>query len=201
MRLLCQCRVRTGRGLLRQHCDESHHQGGQASDQVCTRTPNRRRRQHRTSRLEDTQVSGIVGHDAAADTSLAPLPGRARHTHSGIEGCWHRLGSLWALRVSGRSEGLEQCPVGFAGVEQGSDSVVVEVDESEGGAFDAFDEVVGCFGGGGLVTRAACQLEIWVRQFQMVRPSRLISSGMLGSWRSVASWATVAAPTLAQGIS
>ena len=95
MRLLCQCRVpRTGRGLIRQHCDESHHQGGQASNQVCTRTPNRRRRQHRTAHLEDTQVSGIVGHDAAADTSLAPLPGRARHTHSGIEGCWHRLGSL-----------------------------------------------------------------------------------------------------------
>ena len=50
-----------------------------------------------------------------------------------------------ALRVSGRSEGVEQCPVGFAGVEQGSDSVVVEVGEPEGGAFDAFDQVVGCY--------------------------------------------------------
>ena len=50
-----------------------------------------------------------------------------------------------ALRVSGRSEGLEQCPVRFAGVEQGSDSVVVEVGEPEGGAFDAFDQVVGAY--------------------------------------------------------
>ena len=74
------------RGLLRQHCDESHHQGGQASDQVCTRTPNRRRRQHRTARFKDTQVSGEMSHDAAADTSQAPLPGRARHTHSGERG-------------------------------------------------------------------------------------------------------------------
>ncbi|MDE0161785.1 MAG: hypothetical protein OXL98_08600, partial [Acidimicrobiaceae bacterium] len=32
-----------------------------------------------------------------------------------------------ALRVSGRSEGVEQRPVGSAGVEQGSDSVVGEV--------------------------------------------------------------------------
>ena len=54
---------------------------------------------------------------------------------------------------------------------------------------------------GALVTRAACQLEIWVLQVAMVRPSRLISSGMPGSWRSAASWATVAAPTLAQGMS
>ena len=56
--------------------------------------------------------------------------------------------ALWrlpALRVSGRSEGVEECPVGFAGVEQGSDSVVVEVGEPEGGAFDAFDQVVGAY--------------------------------------------------------
>ena len=52
-----------------------------------------------------------------------------------------------ALRVLGRSEGFEERPVGFAGIEQGSDAVVVEVGESEGGAFDAFDEVVGCLGG------------------------------------------------------
>ena len=52
-----------------------------------------------------------------------------------------------ALRVSGRSEGVEEGPVGFAGVEQGPDSVVGEVGEPEGGAFDAFDQVVGCFGG------------------------------------------------------
>ena len=50
-----------------------------------------------------------------------------------------------ALRVSGRSEGVEEGPVGFAGVEQGSDSVVVEVGEPEGGAFDAFDQVVGSY--------------------------------------------------------
>ena len=47
-------------------------------------------------------------------------------------------GTLPALRVSGRSEGVEQRPVGFPGVEQGSDAVVVEVGEPERGAFDAF---------------------------------------------------------------
>ena len=36
-----------------------------------------------------------------------------------------------ALRELGRSEGFEQCPVRFAGVEQGSDAVVVEVGEPE----------------------------------------------------------------------
>ena len=58
---------------------------------------------------------------------------------------WRLVGGLGALRVSGWSEGVEEGPVGFAGVEQGSDAVVVEVGESEGGAFDAFDEVVGCY--------------------------------------------------------
>ena len=52
-----------------------------------------------------------------------------------------------ALRVSGRSEGVEQRPVGFACVEQDSDAVVVEVGEPERGAFDAFGEVVGGLGG------------------------------------------------------
>ena len=105
-----------------------------------------------------------------------------------------------ALRVSGRSEGVEEGPVGFAGVEQGPDSVVGEVGEPEGGAFDAFDQVVGA-SVGALVTLAACQLEIWCLQFQMVRPSRLISGGMAGSWRSWASWLTVAAPRLASSMS
>ncbi len=49
-----------------------------------------------------------------------------------------------ALRVSGWSEGVEEGPVGFPGVQQGSDPVVVEVGEPERGAFD---ESVGCFGG------------------------------------------------------
>ena len=48
---------------------------------------------------------------------------------------------------------------------------------------------------GALVTLAACQLEIWVRQAVMVRPSRLISSGWPGSWRSAASWFTVSMPS------
>ena len=51
--------------------------------------------------------------------------------------------TLGALRVSGRGEGVEQRPVGFACVEECADSVVGEVGESERGAFDAFDEVVG----------------------------------------------------------
>ena len=108
---------------MRQHCDESHHQGAQASDQVCTRTPNRRRRQHRTARFEDTQVSGEMSHDAAADTSLAPLPGRARHTHSEMKGCWRRLGSL--------------CHEDAAGFE------VAWVGEAVGGAPEDLEQVVG----------------------------------------------------------
>ena len=45
------------------------------------------------------------------------------------------------------SDGGEEVPVGFAGVEEGSDSVVGEVAEPEGCSFDAFDEVVERFGG------------------------------------------------------
>ena len=104
-----------------------------------------------------------------------------------------------ALRISGGSEGVEQRPVGSAGIQQGSDPVVGEVGEPERGAFDPLHQVAASVAA--LVTRAACQLEIWVRQRQMVRPSRLISGGMAGSWRSVASWATVAAPTLASSMS
>ena len=52
-----------------------------------------------------------------------------------------------AHRISGGSEGVEEGPVGFAGVEQGSDPVVVEVGEPEGDAFDPFDQVVGGLGG------------------------------------------------------
>ena len=57
-----------------------------------------------------------------------------------------------ALRVSGRSEGVEEGPVGFADIQQGSDPVVGEVGESEGDAFDAFEALmsslwhVGCRG-------------------------------------------------------
>ena len=43
-----------------------------------------------------------------------------------------------ALRVSGRSEGVEEDPVGFAGVEQGSDPVVGEVGEPERGLSDSW---------------------------------------------------------------
>ena len=38
-------------------------------------------------------------------------------------------------------QGVEEGPVGFAGVEQGSDPVVVEVGEPEGGAFDTFGQI------------------------------------------------------------
>ena len=44
-----------------------------------------------------------------------------------------------ALRVSGWSEGVEQRPIGFPGVAEGSDSVVGEVGEPERGAFDALN--------------------------------------------------------------
>ncbi len=58
-------------------------------------------------------------------------------------GNYSEISTYVALRVSGRSEGVEQRPVGFACVEQDSDAVVVEVGEPEGGAFDVFGEVVG----------------------------------------------------------
>ena len=41
-----------------------------------------------------------------------------------------------------------------------------------------------------LVTRATCQLVIWVLQRDSVRPSRLTSGARSGSWRSSASWVT-----------
>ena len=53
------------------------------------------------------------------------------------------MATILALRVSGRGEGVEQCPVGLAGIEQRPDSVVGEVGEPERGPFDAFDEIVG----------------------------------------------------------
>ena len=48
--------------------------------------------------------------------------------------------SMSALRVSGRSEGVEQRPVGLAGIQQCPDPVVGEVGEPERGPFDPFDE-------------------------------------------------------------
>ena len=41
---------------------------------------------------------------------------------------------------------VEEGPVGFSCVEESADSVVVEVSSPEGGAFDAFDQVVDGFG-------------------------------------------------------
>ena len=54
---------------------------------------------------------------------------------------------LLALRVLGWSEGVEECRVGFAGVEECSDSVVLEVGEPERCAFDELGEIVRCLGG------------------------------------------------------
>ena len=52
-----------------------------------------------------------------------------------------------ALRLSARSDGGEQVPVGASGVEQGSDPVVGEVAEPKRGALDPLDEVVDGLGG------------------------------------------------------
>ena len=43
-----------------------------------------------------------------------------------------------ALRVLARSDGVEEFPVWFAGVEECSDPVVGEASETEGNPFDAF---------------------------------------------------------------
>ena len=48
---------------------------------------------------------------------------------------------------SSDDDGCEDAPVGFAGVEQCSDAVVVEVGEAVADAFDAFDQVIEGFGG------------------------------------------------------
>ena len=42
-------------------------------------------------------------------------------------------------RESEWSEGVEDCPVGFADIQQRPDAVVVEVGEPERGEFDPFD--------------------------------------------------------------
>ena len=52
-----------------------------------------------------------------------------------------------ALRVLAWGEAVEEGPAGFAGIEQGSDAVVVEVGDPERGALDELGEVVGCLGG------------------------------------------------------
>ena len=58
-----------------------------------------------------------------------------------------RTRRLMALRISVGSDGGEEVPVGFPGVEKGADSVVREVTKPEGCSFDPFDEVVEGFGG------------------------------------------------------
>src|SRR5689334_6706461 len=55
--------------------------------------------------------------------------------------------TLPALRISRWGEGVEQRPVGSAGVEQGADPVVAEAAHPECHSLDAFDEVVDRFGG------------------------------------------------------
>ena len=103
-------------------------------------------------------VLGIAGGSDASE----PRPG-----WEGLVGA--RLRKM-ALRVSGRSEGVEQRPVGLAGVEQGPDPVVGEVGEPE--TRPVLTRLMRLFAASvaALVTRAACQLAIWCRQRQMVRP-------------------------------
>ena len=59
--------------------------------------------------------------------------------------CASLRSTLGALRISAGSDGVEEFPVWFAGVEQRPDPVVGESSEPVGGAFDAFDEVVDCY--------------------------------------------------------
>ena len=51
-----------------------------------------------------------------------------------------------ALRILVGSDGVEEGPVGFPGVEQRSDLVVAGSSEPGGGAFDASGQVVDCGG-------------------------------------------------------
>ena len=69
------------------------------------------------------------------------------------------------LPASGRSEGEEQRPVGFAGVEQGADAVVGEVGKPEGGAFDALERVA--------VAVAAVRTKAWRRRGDVSGPVML----------------------------
>ena len=57
--------------------------------------------------------------------------------------CKHSQCCFQALRILAGSDGVEKSPVWFPGVEQRTDPVVGETSEPEGGAFDAFDQVVG----------------------------------------------------------
>ena len=80
-----------------------------------------------------------MSHQEPSD--LSPRPSVLYHRHLSIpERCKQ------ALRILAGSDGVEQSPVGFPGVEQSPDPVVGESSETEGGAFDAFDEVVHGFG-------------------------------------------------------
>ena len=81
---------------------------------------------------EAAQAAAAVGAARPKTRVLAADPELAASV------CWQLQE---ALRVSGWGEGVDEGPVGFAGVEQGSDPVVVEVGEPEGGAFDAFGQI------------------------------------------------------------
>ena len=60
----------------------------------------------------------------------------------GVLGEW----AYRALRISTGCDGGEWFPVGLAGIEQRSDSVVAEAAEPECGALHALDQIVGGFG-------------------------------------------------------
>ena len=68
------------------------------------------------------------------------------YRHGDYLAAWVDLLAKEALRVLAWGEVVEQGPVGFAGIEQDSCAVVVEVGVPERGALDQLGEVVGCLG-------------------------------------------------------
>ena len=75
---------------------------------------------------------GMAGFGGPVEADETYIGGKAKNMHNR-----RRKHVKPALRILAGSDGVEEGPVGFAGVEQRPDPVVGESSEPEGGAFDA----------------------------------------------------------------
>ena len=131
--------------------NEAFPEGGVAECPVAVRVRVRSGEQHggpvrpAVEELLLLEPDGFGGGDAERDELLG------RHFRVVVAQAWPAGAVIddrvkRALRILGGSDGVEEGPVGFPGVEQRPDPVVVESSEPEGNPFDAFDEIVHGFG-------------------------------------------------------
>ena len=122
--------------------------GNTALDEVRRRVQNQTlgHRGHKHDPLYRARKLLVSASETITEAGRARLRGLldAGDPYGEVRDAWH---AKEALRELGRSEGVEEGPVGFAGIEQRPDSVVGEVGEPERGPFDPFHEVVCGFGG------------------------------------------------------